>query len=216
MENWLRELNKNVTEIFHDLNLFKEIGSIIDNNPIITSMDSTALEWIHKSGVGNLVISIGRICDTSGKTKSLVKFLEQLKQNKNQIFISRKRYTQENIDLRLDYQEEIANKTFDRLAGAGQDYFPVKEIEGDIKILTKDNPCKKILNLRNNIVAHIGNENIELPTYDELFDGFRTIEKIMKKYNTLITGDAIVDFTPTIQGYWQEVFTVPWVEKGTD
>ncbi len=177
MESWLKELNTEVTEIFHDLNLFKEIGSIVDKNQELKSMDPTALEWMQKSGVGNLVISIGRICDTSKKSKSLVTFLEKLKKNRS-------------------------------LYPSG-----LTDIEEDIKVLTKENPCKKILELRNNFVAHIGNKDIEPPTYDELFEGFQIIEKFMKKYNTEITDNYIVDFTPTIQGDWQQVFTIPWIKK---
>jgi len=95
-----------------------------------------------------------------------------------------------------------------------KEFFPLQEIEEDIRLLTQGDPCKKIMSIRNEIVAHIGEKSKSIPfTFDELSKGFKIIETILNKYNALITGVHIDNSTPTLQTGGQEVFTIPWIEE---
>jgi len=214
MESWLKELNKAFFYLRQDYELFKEISSIIEQNSKMKEMDRTALDWMEESGVGNLLISFGRICDPSKNAKSLVKFLKNLKRKENRDYLSRKTHITKNAGSKRGYSEEDANEAFDVLAGIETEFFPLQKIEEDIRLLTQGDPCKRIMSFRNEIVAHIGEKSKSIPfTFDELSRGFKIIETILKKYNTLITGEAHVSFTPPLRGYWQEVFTIPWIEE---
>lgn len=211
MEKWLDELNKEVTSLFHHLDLFKKLMDMIDNNLRLKSMDKTALSWMRISFVVDLVIGISRICDTTKRTESLVKFLENLKNN-NEHLLTRAKYITLYNKSSLDNENDMANRDFDNLAGKGNNAYPEKLIDEDIKELTKENPCKKILAFRNQYIGHLAQNRDTIPNYEELFGAFKVIEDILKKYNLLLNAEAHISLTPTIQGNWQEVFTIPWIE----
>jgi len=215
MEKWLEELNNEIFSIFHHLDLYKKLAEIIDNNKSFEKMDKTLLEWMRKSFIVDLVIGIGRICDNSRGTKSLVRFLQELK-NKEE-YITRKRYLKFFNNFHRDklidsHMFEIQNNYFDKLAGKGIDKLPKKRIDGDIAKLVKKNPCKKIIDFRNEYLAHIAKIKKPVPTHGELVAAFKVIEEIVKKYNVLIRG-ANSEFTPIMQGNWGEVLTIPWIEN---
>ncbi len=209
MEKWLEELNKEVTSLFHHLDLFKKLMDMIDKNLRLKSMDKTALSWMKISFVVDLVIGVSRICDTTKGTKSLVKFLENLKGNKQ--LLTRTRYISHYSKSLLDNKNDVANRDFDTLAGKKNTAYPEKLINEDIKKLTKENPCKKIVDFRNQYIGHIAQNKDTIPSYEDLFGAFKGIEDILKKYNLLLKAEMHVCFTPTIQGNWQEVFTIHWV-----
>ncbi len=53
----------------------------------------------------------------------------------------------------------------------------------------------------------------EAPRYDELFQAFDVIEKIVKRYNLLIKTSYYTKLTPVMQGDWEELFTIPWMNR---
>ncbi|GEM_PF-2953488 len=89
--------------------------------------------------------------------------------------------------------------------------FKVVDIDKDISRLTSEAPCSKIIQFRNDYVAHTAKAPRPNPTYDELFKAFEVISDVMKKYQVVILGHYTGDFTPTIQGNWQTILTKPWV-----
>lgn len=94
-------------------------------------MDGTVISWMRISFLFDLVIRVGRICDTSSGTKSLVKFLEELK--KKPEYLTRSRYIGLYKNSSLTNINEQANKNFDNLAGKGKSSYPVSLIDEDIK-----------------------------------------------------------------------------------
>lgn len=211
MEKWLEELNEEVTSLFHHLDLFKKLMDMIDRNLRLKSMDKTALSWMKISFVVDLVIGISRICDTTKGTESLVKFLENLKRNNR--LLTRAKYISLYNKSSLDNKNDIANRDFDNLAGKNSNEYSQELIDEDIKRLTKkENPCKKIVDFRNQYIGHIAQKKDSIPSYEDLFGAFEVIEGILKRYNLLLKAEAHISFTPTIQGNWQQVFTIPWVE----
>ena len=211
MEEWLQNITKDIISVFHHLDLFKKLNDIITNNTKLAEFDSILLSWMRESFTVDLVIGIGRICDMDSRTNSLVSFLHELKRNPE--FLTRARYiglyeAKDSLTL------EIANRTFNDLAGQGKEIYHTEEINKDITALTKDIVCKKILDFRNQYIAHSDKDKIMvLPTYDDLFKTFKVIEEIAKKYNLLLRATNILDLTPTIQGNWEEALTIPWLVK---
>ncbi|MBC8286572.1 MAG: hypothetical protein H8E42_03765 [Nitrospinae bacterium] len=88
MENRIGKLAEYAGYLLNDLELFKETSLIIDKNTRFKEMDLTALDWMHESAKGHLVISFGRFCDTSKGNNGLVKFLEELKKPKHKSYRS--------------------------------------------------------------------------------------------------------------------------------
>lgn len=205
MEKWLLELNTEAFWIFHHLQLFKNFRETLNGNEKLKSMNSTIPDWMHSSFTNDLAVAIGRLCDKTARTKSFVKFLEKLR--KEDFYLSRGRY----VGLYKNVGLVMANHDFDSLAGKGEDNYPVKYIDEDIWKLTKETSCKKIIDFRNQYIAHLAKEKSPPPTYDDMFAAFEIIENVIIKYNLLLTAEALTRLTPTVQGDWKEVFTVPWI-----
>jgi hypothetical protein len=211
MEERLDNITQEIIGIFHHLDLFKKLGEIWDKNETLKKMDSTLLVWMKRAFTTDLIMSIGRVCDKDSRTNSLAMFLKDLKDNKQ--YLTREKYIS-HYDASNSFLLRIANKDFDALAGEKKSVYPGEKIDEDIERLTEREPCKKILSYRNQYVAHSDRAKDEsLPTYDDLFKSFEVIEEIANKYNSLVLGKGYVNLTPTMQGNWADVLTVPWIEK---
>jgi len=206
----LENLNSEVISIFHQLDLFQKLNEVIKNNEQLQSMDNTLLLGIRRAFTVDLVISIGRVCDTDRRTTSLVQFLGKLKMHDE--CLSRQGH------LKL-YGESrglihVGNVTFNNLAGEGVQEYHKENIDRDISRLTEQEPCKKIIGYRHKYIAHSDREREgAFPTYDELFGTFEVIKEILVKYNLLVRAASMVDLTPTMQGNWSEVLTIPWLQE---
>jgi hypothetical protein len=210
MEDWLNRLNNDVFLVFHHLDLFKKLGEIIDANEQLKKMDNTFLAWMKDAMTSNLVMGISRLCDRDKRTASFVRFLEALK---NEIsFLSRKKY----VSLYTPDTQDLAHKDFDNLAGAGLESFPTDFIYRDIEELTESSSIKKILTYRHQYIAHSDHQREAAPTYNDLFQAFEVIESIIKKYNLLIRATSLGTVTPVMQGNWEEVLTIPWLDSKRD
>jgi len=212
IEGIFAEITKDVQKIFLNLKLFEYWIEITNKNEKLRSMDPRVRDWMGFSFTVDLVIRIACLCDDSKNTYSLVKWLRKLE--KNEKYLSRKRF----IDL---YKNSIrgvdgANMDFDNLAGKGNDAYPTSLIKKDIKKLKNENPMKKIVEFRNQHLAHRAKKKNPPPTYKDLFDAIKVIEEIMIKYIFLMEGHSMMELEPSIGGYWKEVYTIPWAPLGNN
>lgn len=211
MNVWLEKINSETILLFHHLNLFKKLNDIISGNEKLKRMDSTLIGWMRKAFTDDLIIGLGRICDTDKRTESLIRFLKELKNHPE--CLTRSAYIQlyksDNA-----FMLEIANRDFDNLAGQGAEAFSIEKIDTDLKRLVEEDPCKKIRSFRDQYVAHSDAiKDGAPPTYDDLFATFEIIEEVVKKYNILLRAANMSHVTPTIQGNWEEALTIPWIDK---
>ncbi len=205
MLDWLEELvDQEVGWLFHHLDLFKKVFTLIDENKNLKSKDPTVLNWMHRAFLDDLVIGIGRICDDNKRSRSLTQFLYKLKKEKH--LLTRKHY----VSLYKILPIQKAHNDFDGLAGQGKAFYQTSLIDEDIHKLTKEEPCKKILDFRNEYVAHINNRRNSPPLYEDLLASFKIIETVISKYYLLLRANSLL-LTPVMQGDWQEVLTIPWI-----
>ena len=211
MEKLLSKLNNEIINTFHHLDLFKKLSDIIDENSQLREMDTTLLQWMKKAFTVDLVICIGRICDKHKKSNSLVQFLRILKEKDE--YLTRQRYIKL-CNSKNSLMLELANRGFDSLAGKGSNFYQISKIDADISKITIENPCKKIIDFRNQYIAHSDKKkSTSPPTFEELFKTFEIIKDVFKKYNLLIRSTNIQSPIPIIQSNWNEVLTIPWIPK---
>ncbi len=208
MEKWIENLTNEISTEFHNKYLLEKFHHIVNNNHELRKMNGTVLTWMHNAFTDDLVISIGRICDGDNRTDSLLRFLKALKDKPE--YLTRERH--------VKFYEpnpiiSFGDLSFDKLAGQGQTTFPISIILADIENITNLDPVRKVLQYRNTYIAHNDRNKTQNPTFEELFEAFKIVEDIIKKYNLLIRASALRTATPTIQGDWQEVFTIPWVKS---
>jgi len=207
----LHDLNNELYIVYHHLDMFKKFGEIVENNLKLKKIDDwTLLAWMKRAFTADLVISIGRICDIDDRSNSLYQFLREL--SENSFYLTRKRYVKLHTTCNK-LMEIFAHQSFDRLAGVGNDAFPVEIIQEDMEMLISKNPCKKIRDYRHKYLAHSDIDKMnDKPTYNELFLAFNVIEEIVKKYNLLINAVS-GDLTPMPQSDWMKILTIPWLES---
>ena len=196
--------------VFHHLNLFKFTDGLFEKNKRLREKDSTYFDWIMQSSTVDLIIRTARLCDDRTDTESLTRFLRKLK--KDTYLLSRERYKnlykKDPMDLK-----DLADHYFDKLAGKNESHYPEKLIDADIKTLTQDNPCRRIIDYRNEYIAHLAKEKGPASTYNELFESLTILSNLENKYEMLLKASSSMSHTPTIQGNWREVLTIPWLSK---
>jgi hypothetical protein len=235
IENGLENLKVNFISLYLNLDLFRQLGEIINSNDDLRNKDQTLSNWIKQASTVDLVVGMYRlVCDKSPKANSLYRFLKELKSNeRNKIYLTRERYVSlyktpkaivnlgkeeltedEKRTIARDIALRMAKRDIDELAGVGQESFQVDRIEKDMKKISEKEPFKKIRTFRDQYVAHNDYNKVSVQiTYSELYRAFEVAEEIFKKYYKLITASSILDLTPTIQGNWKEVLTIPWIGK---
>ncbi len=231
----MEDLDKNLSDLYHHLDLFKQLGDIINNNENLKGKDPTLLNWMKQAFTVDLVIGMYRLfCDKGETTNSLYRFLKKLKSDESKIYLTRERYVSlyktpsaimnlgkekltedKKRTIAREITSRMSNGDFDRLAGTGQKFFPIDRIEEDMKEITEENPFKKIKTFRDQYVAHNDYNKVNVRiAYSELYQAFEVAEKIFKKYYQLITtASSTLNLAPTIQGNWKEVLTVSWINK---
>lgn len=122
-------------------------------------------------------------------------------------YLTKERY----IDLYSDScSKDLEPQHFENLAGKGANQFPLEKIDQDIHVLLKGEVTKKVTTYRDQYVAHLDKFQNPGPFfYQDLFDATEEIERIIKKYELLLTASALMGATPTIQGDWQEPLRHP-------
>ncbi len=213
----LKKINEQTIDLFHHLDLFNKVDDIMVQNKQFENMDTTVPLLMRFNFIVDLVMGIGRLCDRDHRTESLVRFLDSLRGSEE--YLKRERflglYTKptETKESEKAYWVERANKDFDKLAGIGSNSYPTSKIDEDIEKLTNQDPCKKIKGYRDQYIAHLDQNPQSVPTYGDLRASFNVIDEIVKKYNLLLTANAM-SLTPVMQGNWHEVFTIPWLAPG--
>ena len=205
---WLKDLEKEIFEMFHHLQLFHFTrDEILEKNQIVKSGNMTYLGWIMRSSTVDLIIRVARLCDDTKGTDSFVRFLRELE--KSPECLTKERY----VGLyEGSVNADSARHYFEDLAGDGAVRFPIEQIESDINILTKEEPLLGITMYRNEYVAHIAATKKRLPPdYGELFVGMETIGGLIKRYKSLLTASILMTTTPTIQDDWQEPLRYPLI-----
>ena len=153
---------------------------------------------------------VGRLVDDTKGTQSFTKLLRDI--HKTPTLISREYLISVYAQRMRDVPEEaprLANRDFDKLAGAGKNAIERKQVDKDInQLLEAVHPIK---DLRDERVAHLSaNPSSQLPTYAQLDHAINFLVELLNKYSLLVRGIP-ADTYPTIQGDWRAIFRVPWI-----
>ena len=64
-------------------------------------------------------------------------------------------------------------------------------------------------------IAHYDKRGLArpVPTFKDLEDALRALERLVIFYWTLLKGSSLIGLTPTIQYNWQDVFEFAWIER---
>ncbi|MGK7345579.1 MAG: hypothetical protein ACNS63_07200 [Candidatus Nitrospinota bacterium M3_3B_026] len=205
---WIKDIEKDLTELLLSRHYYQELGEIVKSNSKLKADPANFHKWIVKNYGISIAVGIRRQIDSDSRSISLKNFLQDVKKNlycitRDQFLIGNKANQRSN--------DKIRNRYFDKLAGKGKKFVDSDIIQKDLCALSeKSKIIRKFVNKK---VAHLDRGHAKLknlPTYDDLDDTLDLMEKTFNKYRTLIQYRSY-ELTPVVINDWKRIFTYPWI-----
>lgn len=217
---WQNDLERIYTEslyVFENRHVFGEIMKMFQDNKQLNKEGGFVWDWLRGIYGRDMVLAIGREVDRHTEVVNLIQLMYQM--TKRPRVVSRKRFFKM-LDLKHtpgtpelhDHLRELNERWFTQNIGAG-DFLDPAVIKKDRNWLEKR--CKAVMKYRHKVVAHRSTMELSL-TIKQIHDALDAVETMLKKYYVLLKGGALMSATPTIQFYWQKVFTIPWIQPSAD
>lgn len=206
-------IESEVIRMMGNREIFNEIVSISKSNPKI-SLGNSFWDFFKESYVSLMVSAICRQIDTDSRSSSLLNLLNRLIQEDVTTIITKEWYVgkyHRDDDVLPGFMEGFGEDCFEDHFGK-KDFIDPEIIRNDLKQLTED--TKKIKKFRNKRIAHRdSNNNLVFDVnFNDLNKALETIREVTSKYYALLKQSGN-DLVPVDQTDWQDMFTVPWIEK---
>jgi hypothetical protein len=200
----LNEISDELTDAAHVDNVFWQIQAIIKNNPSIDFSD-VFQDWLAITYIDSIAVRLRRLADNSRSTKSLYRFLENMKSYSGEL--TRSWY----FSVNTGQDRDLVNKWFDEVAGIGQNCISIDHIESkqrELKIITS-----KICVYANEHIAHYAKKPTELEiTFSDIRQSLAGTFRIFNWCYLALTSLSWTTPVPTYGSDWIRVFRMPWLE----
>jgi hypothetical protein len=211
LNKWLPRIHEDIQLLLINRHVFRVTQAVIEANPRIQT-HGIFLSWMARAYANDQMVGVRRQIDGRGDVVSLLRLLGQIK--KNPQLLTRERFVSRYKVEHYPY----AHKTFDKIAGLGQDCINAAMMEEDLKKL-KDT-TRNLQTYINQEITHIRDKPVgsvptlpKLPTFAELDECLDLIESLLRKYRFLLYG-IMEDILPVFLSDWTQIFREPWVPCG--
>jgi hypothetical protein len=212
LNNWLTILHENIQWLLSNYWIYNQIKEIVKQNKNIQD-NNVIFAWMSMVCLDSIVIGIRRQTDRRKGSISLIKLLENIKNNPR--LISRRRYVaiygpmrEIHPGIKLDH----GNNDFDKLVGEGKEFIDPAIPGSDIVSLREK--AKKIEDYANKVIAHRDKSQFEyFPTHSEIQDCLDYLEALLKKYLLLFRAQSWDPIIPVFQFDWLRVLREPWIKE---
>jgi hypothetical protein len=201
---WLGKIYEEVTLLVWSKDIYDRIGEIVVGNPSINTANQF-YRWLARNYVHTALMGIRRQADLDPNAISLIKLLEDMKNNFH--LLTRAHY----LSLYPSEMRELGNDDFDGLAGVDASEYPKEKIDADLIVL------QKIKRLHGEFIdrriAHLDRKNLlgEISTFKDLGQAIEQLETMVKEYYLLLTGSSVLRLSPIPQHDWETIFREPWI-----
>lgn len=199
--------------------IFKTIWHLIQVNPELQKRQSHIYLWLINNHIETMIIGIRRLCDRRKGTKSLIKFLEHIRDNSS--LISRQNYINlhdlksvkcfGNLSNNRNkiFKIQVANSEYDKLFGKGILKPSQKDIQKEIDELILI--TKTIKNYADERIAHHSEKPpASFPTFDDIDTAINHIINLLKKYFHILKATAM-EFDIHFQYNYLAPLEVTWL-----
>lgn len=206
-------IESEVVRMVGNRNIFQEIVEISKQNKKISGGNSF-WDFLKEGYVALMVSAVCRQVDTDGRSSSLINLLGTILDPPVTESLTKNWYSKQydkGDEIFPGFNEGIGRGDFEEYFGS-KDHVDPKIVRVDLERLKQD--TKKIKKFRNKRIAHRDKKNnlVFDVNFNDLDKAIETIRKITSKYYLLLKQGGN-DFILTDQTDWQEIFTVPWIEK---
>ncbi len=227
---WMETIRNGITGLLRDANMFWEVQDIIRANPRIQK-PSAFNRYLARAYLSHALAGLRRQIKSNNDSISFIGLLEDIADNPEQLSRSFYRSPRSHSDapdicqregegkLRLaeagitdssQLQKLISMDDFAKYADAsGMHVCPqmVKDDWNNLKSAME--ACEEYADKR---IAHLDKDEPELvPTFGELDDCIKLLDKTYVKYHLLFYAEGLDTLMPTYQYEWKKVFLEPWL-----
>jgi len=206
---WLQAIKIQLYVAAESHHVFHEIFAMVRANP---SLPRTSLVY-GRLGLwygDSVLMAVRRQAKSMPQSISLRRLLEEIRDNP--AVLTRQYW----VGLWAGHPLEArADRAFDKYSGQGSAYVDAGMVQKDIDDLQRQlQRCERYTDKR---IAHFDKgQPPSTPTYRQLDDALKALEKTFQKYYNIVTADSIMTITPTIAYNWKRVFDVAWAASTID
>jgi hypothetical protein len=229
---WIDSIHKDVTDLVIGRHIFWQVQDIIKANQRI-QIPSSFYGWVGMAYAAWGPMGVRRQLDMDDRSISLRRLLTEIVSMPQ--VLSRGRYisiysaklaggapapsSQSGgipksgaYAIDIAEAEDIASRSFDQYAGQRNEYIPARETKRDLQeLLTQTQMIERFATKK---VAHLDEKPpTTLPTFDELDACVALLERLVLKYELILTASAPQSLLPTWQYDWKAIFYEPWISR---
>ena len=205
-QNWLKIIDKEVTDLHRYHHIFDEVQKIVTDNPAIQK-PSSFYEFLPKAYVALIVMGIRRQIKLDSQSISFARLLKEIVETPE--IITRERFVKM---YKGTVVKKYADSDFDQFAGKGGKHVDPEIIEKDLrKLLTSGNKFEDYADKK---LAHHDKQEPELiPTYCQTAEFINDLGDLLKRYVLLFHAEGLIAVLPVYQYDWQLIFKEPWIQS---
>jgi hypothetical protein len=209
IEDWIQRfdlMRLDVQELLLRHKVFNRLQEIVAANPRL-HQPSYLYEYLEGTYAASAAAGIRRHArsDDHDRDASLIGLLYAIRAQPE--LLTRARHVRLYQD--VGAPADLAEKEFDRLAGAGQPHLERRHIQPDVDALIEASEILERFATKR--IAHLDKEPPSaIPKFSDLDRAFDVFERIVKRYKLLLHGDG-GDIVPIIAEPWERVLTEPWI-----
>jgi len=182
--SWSRVLTREVGDLLWQRQIFLDLNEVGRHNDRIGE-PSAFIDWIRLNYVVSTSVEIRRLTDLDPRSISIGRLLWELIAYPSVITRSAHR------SLYSPGQVEIADISFDNLAGAGRDSLSSRSVRSDLRRL--EDAEERVRRLVNKRFAHRAGPGAvrKQPTYQQLHGVLDVLDGVAVKYHILLTAEGL-------------------------
>ena len=213
---WRRRLPaiySDISDLLGRREIFWELQEVAKHNPRITE-HGAFFDWVCRNYIDAATIGVRRLTDRHWRRSHSVWWLLKDMFDHPGI-INRRAHAALYRGVPRLRGHDIASTSFDGLVGEGAGVLSQSQIRRDIRAVER--ASTRVTRLVNKRIAHrTGRATLRrLPRFNELNRALDTVDGVLCRYRTLLTGDGPETAFATRQYNWMEALFEPWILSGS-
>lgn len=211
---WLPRLKDDISDLYHGLQIYKDLVEIVKADPE-TLKPPVFFNWAENNFLAIFCIGIRRLADEDLRSISLYRLLQEISWRPD--IVNRRSYImlQSRRGIQSSMYKGILNpfKAFDEVAVKDKSRISAMLVRKDLAVLKKvEGRIRRLVNKR--IAHHAPLSQIrKFPKKRQIEEALEYFDRLLAKYNTLLTGEGFSTFYATPQYDWRTVFQRPWMSS---
>jgi hypothetical protein len=185
--------------------LFRDLQEVARQNPKVLS-PGAFFSWMTVNYLTAVNIGVRRLTDTRADVRSLWRLLYEV--------LGHPGVVNRRANRTIYGDPTVADLSFDNIAGRGRSVLAQRIVRSDLRAI--EDASERVRRFTNKRIAHHAAPGSlrKLPTYSELDRALDALDRILCKYNTLLTAGGLSTAHATSLFTWQEVLFEPWIPPG--